>query len=447
MKRIFIQFTALTALFLLGCNNSNPIDPNAPPTDETRPVGLVTEVGRPIGPATEQTIGPAGGQLSVADGKFTLIFPAGAVDRETRFKVQPVENKAPGGIGPAYEIEPKLEKLAKPIQFVRHYGPDDFPGSAPEAVGIAYQDAQRIWHGRVNVSVDKTARTLSTPVFNLAHPLAWYEQFFMKPETANLLTGQTQKIEIWFVEGRTEKTKDDLDVPMPGVKKVERMLNRDEVRDWRVNGLPQGKPGQQPDRLSGHVTPEASGAEATYYAPAAIPPRGFNPVAISVELNLKSKGQIILVSHFLIEGAGKISIGSAKYDSIDVVLSHSAEAKTLGGSLRARINPNSTQAVTEINFQIRDFKGPGRYAIQREADGNSKCTISALDGTPDAGVWSHAYIHSPPPYGQWGPGSVEIQEFDGKYVKGKVQATLHNNKPYDHRTINVSGEFRGALRN
>ena len=91
---------------LLACQPSPTVDPSRP---SEKPVGdnpaQTTEAGKPLGAAVQQSVGPAGGSITVpaAGQALTLTFPAGALRSTTPVKVQLVENKAPGGIGPALE--------------------------------------------------------------------------------------------------------------------------------------------------------------------------------------------------------------------------------------------------------------------------------------------------------------------------------------------------------
>ncbi|GAB3958532.1 hypothetical protein GCM10028805_53040 [Spirosoma harenae] len=450
MNRILYSLPVLAGLLLLTCTAPQPIDPTNPSNDpDDDKLGVVTEVGKPIGEPTSQRIGPEGGQLNVADGKLTLVFPAGAIQQETTFTVQPVENKAPGGTGNGYTIEPKAVKVNKPVQVVYHYGPNDFRGSAPELAGIAYQDAQQVWQGRIDVTVDKAARIISTPSLNLSHPIAWYEQYYLDYVNTKLNPGEKAVIQVRFQKGRNDKTANQL-TPLSDPEPIDFVLTSDEVRNWRVNGVLQGKPGQEPDPVSGYFTPEAAGAEGTYYAPKSVPAKAFNPVAVSVELDRKDKGVIILVANFEIDGQNWMVIDGKKYENVDVTASYDPEGHVLSGAMTVRPDPKTPDIRIGVSFLIRDYQLSGEYTIKRETDGSSKCIITANDGNPTGGTWAYAYLHNPPPYGVWGPGSVTILEHGGAYepsVKGIFQATLHNDKANDHRTITVRGAFKTALDN
>jgi len=139
----------LMVSFLTGCpgggsgggDNSNP---NNTPTS-------ATVIGNPLDSAVTSTIGPAGGTLTSADGSVTLTVPAGAVSSPTEFSVQPVENKAHGGVGNAYRLGPDGVTLANPITLTFQVSG---AGTAGAFLGIAYQDSQGCWQWINDVTLD-----------------------------------------------------------------------------------------------------------------------------------------------------------------------------------------------------------------------------------------------------------------------------------------------------
>lgn len=70
--------------------------------------------------------------------------------------------------------------MNKNAEMTLHYTPEDIEGSVPEALGIAHQDKEGVWQGRVDVKVDKVNKTVKAPVSHLAH---WA---FMNSFTLNL---------------------------------------------------------------------------------------------------------------------------------------------------------------------------------------------------------------------------------------------------------------------
>lgn len=128
LRILVMLVTALTAC-------TDPITPTTPidsvpgtPAPGTTP-GQTTEIGKPIGAAVQQTIGLAGGTVSLPlsgtmGQTLTLTFPAGALTTATTIKAQVTENTAPGGVGPAIDLSPKNVKLEKPVTVTWQHGPN-----------------------------------------------------------------------------------------------------------------------------------------------------------------------------------------------------------------------------------------------------------------------------------------------------------------------------------
>jgi len=102
-------------LLVLGCCLSIPAchqQDEVIPVEESPAQGEPTAVVSPTGEKISQSIGANGGVLRSADGKVSLSIPAGALAQTTMISLQPIENKAFMGIGPAYEFSPDGLKFA-----------------------------------------------------------------------------------------------------------------------------------------------------------------------------------------------------------------------------------------------------------------------------------------------------------------------------------------------
>jgi hypothetical protein len=429
-------------LCLTACQpEGKDVVPTPGPEPANHEPGLPTEVGQPIGELTTRTIGPAGGTMHTPDGELTLRFPAGALKEETAITIQPVENKVPGPFGKrAYVFGPAGLKTAKPVEVVRHYQPEEMNGTAAEVVGVAYQAADHSWRGQLGLQVDKANRTLTTTVPNFDHPMSYYEQFVLTPEKGMLLTGQQQEIEVWYQKGLTDKSKDQSFLPLAALESGVRMLSHGEVRGWKVNGEAQGGGKNQSGDISGHFAKADNGARGTYYAPRRVPPKAYNPVAVSVELNLKSTGVIMLVSNFDIVSTGELTIADRTYNNVHITTSYSKENQ----SFSIALSPEETKG--EGNFDAlhasvgQIFTGGGTYMVKDNGSHASDTKITAFTGKN----WGYAYHHA---IGGtiWGPASITIDEFNKKFVRGSLQGTLHSTNPQKHETITVSAKFWTAL--
>ncbi len=92
----------------------------------------------PAALASSATIGPAGGSLASADGRLTLLIPAGALSAPTPLSIGAEASDAPQGIGPGYVLSPSTVTFAKPLILRAAYGPDDVAGAGPASLALAF---------------------------------------------------------------------------------------------------------------------------------------------------------------------------------------------------------------------------------------------------------------------------------------------------------------------
>lgn len=60
-------------------------------------------------------MGPRGGTVASADGRLTLTFPAGALDRDTVVTVDAVDDAPAGAVGPTYAVHPRGTGVLRPV--------------------------------------------------------------------------------------------------------------------------------------------------------------------------------------------------------------------------------------------------------------------------------------------------------------------------------------------
>jgi hypothetical protein len=130
-----------------------------PPPDDLPPA-TPTAVGAPKGSPTIKSIGPAGGIVATEDGRFSVTVPPGALSADTSISIQPTENTAPEGLGASYHLMPDGQVFQQPVQLSLVYTDDEVDGSAPEALGIAFQDDKGMWEWQPSVTVDPAAHRL-----------------------------------------------------------------------------------------------------------------------------------------------------------------------------------------------------------------------------------------------------------------------------------------------
>lgn len=106
------------------------------------------------------TIGPAGGAVQSADGRFALLVPAGALASPTALSIGTATNDAPQGVGPAYVLSPASPAFAKPVLARLTFGPDDVAGSGSPALAIASHEPDG-WYSLGGGLLDPGRRTLT----------------------------------------------------------------------------------------------------------------------------------------------------------------------------------------------------------------------------------------------------------------------------------------------
>src|SRR5450759_4174706 len=96
---------------------------------EPEVIAVTTAVGTPNGPATTQSIGPAGGSLATPDGRLTLKIPQDALSSPVNVTIQPITDQSPGGLGKAYRLEPNGQTFGTPVEVSFRYDDKDLEGT------------------------------------------------------------------------------------------------------------------------------------------------------------------------------------------------------------------------------------------------------------------------------------------------------------------------------
>lgn len=156
-------------------------------------VTVATEVGEATGPAATKSIGPEGGSIASPDGRMTLKIPPNVVPAAINFSIQPITNKAEGGLGNAYRLEPDGQKFAAPVEISLKYDDHDLEGTVPEALTVAYQDENKAWHLQKLAKLDQAAKTLTVSTRHFTD-WSWLARVHLEPAAAKLYVGETQEI-------------------------------------------------------------------------------------------------------------------------------------------------------------------------------------------------------------------------------------------------------------
>jgi len=301
LKRIVrvLCLTAMTAVALTACGGgagsnsqdasgaNTTTDTTATPTTAAAETPTATAVGAPIGALVKKTIGAAGGDVTSDDGKFKVTIPAGALAADTDIGIQPIENKAFGGVGASYELTPDGQQFAQPVTLSFTYTDADLAGSAPEALAVAFQTLEGYWQLVDDISVDAVAKTVSatTPHFTR---FASVERFRLDPPDKIVKVNTAARffvLECYQPDAQGQGPSMGTDCYPIGATRWSEILS-----DWKVNGIPGG------DSNYGTVVPQASQdtittsqgttsaiPHADYLAPSHVP----DPRDVALSVNLK----------------------------------------------------------------------------------------------------------------------------------------------------------------
>ncbi|WP_266365004.1 hypothetical protein [Tellurirhabdus rosea] len=428
---------------LLACQPSPTVDPSRP---SEKPVGdnpaQTTEAGKPLGAAVQQSVGPAGGSITVpaAGQALTLTFPAGALRSTTPVKVQLVENKAPGGIGPALEVFPKDIALDKPVTISWQYGADGLNGTGSSVVGMAYQQSDGTWIGKTNLTADEAGQrlTASRPAFDLKHPVAFYQNYYLQYHTSTLYPNEEVEMAVMFQPNHSDAeeaaTRGTLLAPLKAFEPV----GHENLKNWRLNGAePVGA-----NRAWGLLGIHDRGQRALFVAPENVPK--VNPVAISVDLKTGGRSRIMLVANFQISAVNRLTAAGRVFENAKVT------ADLNGNDLYVTLTeaePAESGYAAMSTFRVSNYKGPGTYEMEPSL--YSPVLIDGKETGRQGKVYSHVY-QDPASEMVFASGNVTITKETGKKGKlaGSFSAMLYNyNKSTrEVRRQSFGGSFQSGIR-
>jgi hypothetical protein len=140
---------------------------------------LKTKAGQPIGTPVKLKIGKRGGSISSADSKLTLVFPEGALEKETQISIQPINNTLTLQDAGAYQLEPSGIRFNKPVTIIFKYEGD------AELKGIAMQEESGQWWSLRKATIDTVAKTITGAIPHFSR-WALFERLHLRPKHASL---------------------------------------------------------------------------------------------------------------------------------------------------------------------------------------------------------------------------------------------------------------------
>ncbi|TLV03202.1 hypothetical protein [Dyadobacter luticola] len=397
--------TKILPLLFLGHLACQEPQPNVDPVDTDPPASSTGDpmpVGKPIGAPVTKVIGPAGGTIEIPESRMVFKFPAGVISKETPITIQPVENTTPLGMGTSLEITPKDVKLTGNAQVTWNYTDEDLNGTNTDVLGAAFQDEKGVWQGSKDITVDKTAKTVTAPVSHLAH-WSFYAQFSLISDKDRLAPGDNCELTARYIEGYNDQ---DLVVPLTGHKVVRKSM----VVKWTLNGNKAGDDVDGDYANVGQLTEDQTWALTKYDAPPREP--DVNPVAVAVELNVKEFGHLMLIHTERIESPSSLKI-DGQSDSNPVV------GLTLHGSKLSGIIQDKTFTQMMVVFNIDHFSGKGTYEI------NKGHTVSINPRSGSKVPYLDSYYND---QAKWisGGGKITITEYNGpgKPIRGSLSGAF-----------------------
>jgi len=341
----------------------------------------ITARGSALGPIAAATLSAAGGTIASVDGRLTLTVPAGALAAAQSISIQTTSNESPNGSGLAYRLLPDGLVFSSAVRLTVRYDDADIAGSDPQALMLAFQDAQGRWQPLADPVLDAAAKTVSAETLHFTE-YALYTGFRLKPPVATLGVGKAMAIsmDICF-------PKDD-----NGVTVIACKVNYVDSFKWAVNGIANGSP------QVGMI--DAGNLGVRFEAPAVVP--AVNPVMVSAELTstISTQKHLVLASIW-IEGH-----------------------PPLGGTvISTQVSKLGSGTMTHSTFASVDFRFDPTEQMYRPASGNVVSRYDFVD--PVAGCDYHVAWS-----GAIGPqdGYVAIREDDGdtpRYTAAGITLAAH----------------------
>lgn len=303
-RTLVIASLASCILSACGGGGSTVPDANNPPPSQG---GVPTAVGNAAGLAVSQTIGAGGGRLTLEGGRVTLDVPSGALTQNTLITAQPVTNHAHGGLGQAYRFGPEGVRFAKPVTLTFRFDEGDVVGSAPEALGVAFQRQEGVWEWVKAPVLDRATRSVS---ISTNHFSDWslVRGWQLMPQSSQVRTGKTQALRVVLCY----PFDDDNELLAPlgytcTAEAREGTIEGSPIKAWSVNGKIGG------DAVVGTVS--GSQYSAVYTAPSSRPTP--STVSVSAHMEHRNGKQILLNSAITIvddgDYAGKVDFVHTKF--------------------------------------------------------------------------------------------------------------------------------------
>lgn len=400
----------LSAVLLISCQKETP--------EAVEPVDQATVYahGKAIGAATTKTIGAEGGTLATADGRVALTVPAGAVNKATEFSIQPIENTLPGARSESFRLLPEGTSFAKPVTLRFSYANFPLEGTVPEALFLAYQNAEGHYWLATQTALNTTEKTLTVVT---THFSDWQvcEYYRVVADRTTLKTGEKATLKLQVL---------DRIVTSPGSDVI--------VRTWL--DYPAKNRGKSTWELLGEGKLEPQGSVCTYTSPNQTPAR--NPVIVSLrfadfqdetdpitgEISGRSPMQMLfpVPIEIVTEQYLKFTVDDQTFD-----INGDCATGCITGEFDGKFFLRATAPNRRVlDITIKDFPGKkGQYAFDKD--------LAALEFStgPGSKVYVAMYSSCQSPYNTVNSdGAIQITQWAskaGEYVEGNFKTILYPN--------------------
>ncbi|WP_423737696.1 hypothetical protein [Chitinophaga caseinilytica] len=416
MKRFICFPLIISAIFFSQCSKPQPENPANPPGNGggggSQQTGTPRPKGTPNGTVFSKKIGTAGGTIEYPGARLTIDIPAGAVEKETEFFIQPISNTAPGGKGIAYRLQPEGVTFKKPATLKFRYTADDLQGTFAAALGIATQKADGVWYGLGTIQ-NEAAKTLEVKTTHFSD-WSFFEAISLEPGISMADPGQQMPLVVKCVLPGD----DDLLVPLTkegqeaALLDPKTHLNAKFIEKWTLLG-------------TGQLAP--TGNTAKYTAPAKIP--AVNPVVVSV--NVKSKGRAvgILIARVFVAPEGiSVSIAGGDY--------------TTYGNSGGQVTPGESFAMAQQDGITASVKWQGKTTGQFSWDATKILFLLNIGTTK-----TYAQVYNSGGKAVPSPGKLDVFEIGnfgwvlGSFELEKSGYYIFSNPP-STGTTKIKGYFR-----
>lgn len=355
MKR-FLPCLLFLALIAVSCTKNEKANNDAPTPEPPE----IYPHGTPAGDVVKKTIGAAGGTLSSKDNTLNLDVPAGALAANTEISIQAVSNTLPGSPGVAYRLLPENVKFTKPVKLTFKYNDSHLDSTNEEALFMAYQSQDGIWHFIPKTSLNTTARTLTVETTHFSD-WAPYAMFWLATERPAIRVKESCGL---MIMATSHFQGPELDKPEIAVARKRVLNDSKNIRNWQLMG-------------AGSL--RASTDYATYTAPSTIPSK--NPVEVSVEVHnfipagaipgRGATGMILLVAEIHIEDDTYLR-GNVNGTPIVCFDEHHKYIPGNGLSIAGQYAPN--EGFSTMLFNVSSPVAKGRYTW-RTPDNNGPAML------------------------------------------------------------------------